>query len=123
MGYGILIGHLHVFDHAAVDHMFLNDALGIFGLDVAVVNLIRIDRYDGTFLTEAEAAGLDEINLGSDAALDELALQIFDNLLGTGRAASGTAAGQNIKTHRRIRRFFSAFTKRDHFERLFAKFI
>jgi hypothetical protein len=68
-GFGVdaLVCEAKAFDGTAVDEVFLDDLLGIFGLDVAIPDGLRVDDDGGAMFALVEAAGLVDANRAGEA--------------------------------------------------------
>jgi hypothetical protein len=67
-GFGVdaLVCEAKPLDWTAVDKVFLDDLLGIFGLDVAIPDGLRVDDDGWAMLALVEAAGLVDTNRAAE---------------------------------------------------------
>ena len=81
---------------AALDEVFFDDLLDIFGLDAAVERAVRIDDDHGAGSAQAKAARAHDLDFLVEMLFLELLLKQADQLMRTGRRAAGAAADQHV---------------------------
>ena len=92
LGVGVLIEQAG--DLAALDHMLLDDLLGILRLDIGVESVVRYHLDDRTLFAETEAAGHHHLHVIVHPCGGNLLPQPLDDPHALGRTAARTSAAQ-----------------------------
>ena len=79
---------------AALHQMLADDFFRILGLYLRIKRIVRQNLNDRSLLTEAEAAGLQHLDLVLDAGANQCVPQIFHDSMRIRGQAAGTAADQ-----------------------------
>ena len=101
---GVVLGHGAVveqpLDDAALDEVFGNDLVHILDFDAAVERALGVDDDHRAGLAQAEAAGVDQLDLLGKTVLLQQLLKALDEPGRAGRRTARAAADQYLRTEK-----------------------